>query len=105
MQRRIMLSVLITALSALAGSAADLPRQSRLGAIFAEPAEIRAYTPRSEEYAAPIIPYNLLPVLPWARGGYYYGSPWAYYFPGPHYGGAPFPRAPLFGGRAPPPPW
>ena len=87
MQRRIMLSVLITALSALAGSAADLPRQSRLGAIFAEPAEIRAYTPRSEEYAAPITPYNLLPVLPWARGGYYYGSPWSYYYPGPYYGG------------------
>jgi len=87
MPRRIMLSVLITAVSALAGSAADLPRQSRLGAIFAEPAEIRAYTRRSEEYAAPIIPYNLLPVLPWARGGYYYGAPWSYYYPGPYYGG------------------
>src|SRR2546421_7760632 len=103
MQRRIMLSVLITALSALAGSAADLPRQSRLGAIFAEPAEIRAYTPRSEEYAAPIIPYNLLPVLPWARGGYYYGSPWAYYFPGPYYGGPFFLEGAIFGGCGPPP--
>src|SRR4051794_3565725 len=103
MQRRIMLSVLITALSALAGSAADLPRQSRLGAIFAEPAEIRAYTPRSEEYAAPIIPYNLLPVLPWARGGYYYGSPWSYYYPGPYYGGAFYRGGGFFGGRGPPP--
>jgi hypothetical protein len=87
MPRRIMLSMFMSAVSALAASAADLPRQSRLGAIFAEPAEVRAYTRRSEEYAAPIIPYNLLPVLPWARGGYYYGSPWSYYYPGPYYGG------------------
>src|SRR4051795_11753529 len=101
MPRRIMLSVLITAFSALAGSAADLPRQSRLGAIFAEPAEVRAYTRRSEEYAAPIIPYNLLPVLPWARGGYYYGSPWSYYYPGPYYGGAFFCGDCFFGGGGP----
>jgi hypothetical protein len=23
----------------------------------------------------------------WARGGYYYGSSWSYYYPGPYYGG------------------
>jgi hypothetical protein len=33
------------------------------------------------------MPYNLMPVLPWERGGYYYGSPWSYYYPGPYYGG------------------
>jgi hypothetical protein len=82
-----MLSILATALGTISGSAADLPTQSRLGAIFADPVEVRAYAYRSEEYVAPIIPYNLVPVLPWERGGYYYGSPWSYYYPGPYYGG------------------
>jgi hypothetical protein len=35
----------------------------------------------------PVIGYNLLPIFPWDRGGYYYGSPWSYYYPGPYYGG------------------
>jgi hypothetical protein len=89
MPRRIMLSIFATAISALTASAADLPVQSRLGAIFAEPVEVRAYTYRAEakRKRAPIIHFNLLPVLPWARGGYYYGSPWSYYYPGPYYGG------------------
>jgi hypothetical protein len=36
---------------------------------------------------APIIPFNGLPNPIWARGGYYYGSSWSYYYPGPYYGG------------------
>jgi hypothetical protein len=87
MPRRIILAVFITAASAFAGSAADLSHQTRLGAIFTEPAEVRAYAYRSEKRVAPVIPYNLLPVLPWERGGYNYGSPWSYYYPGPYYGG------------------
>jgi len=87
MPRRIVLSVFLTAINTLAANAADLPVQSQLGAIFAEPAEVRVSTYRSVKKAAPIIPFNLIPVFPWARGGYYYGSPWSSYYPGPYYGG------------------
>ncbi len=87
MSRAIMLSAFAIAVTAMTAQAADLPTQSRLGAIFAEPAQARVYVDRSIEYSAPIIAYNLLPPLPWARGGYYYGSPWSYYYPGPYYGG------------------
>ena len=89
MSRRIMLPVFVLAVSTMAAVAADLPAQSRLGAIFAEPAE----TPppvvyRTAEYPpAPIIAFNLGPIFPWARGGYYYGTSWSYYYPGPYYGG------------------
>jgi hypothetical protein len=87
MSRRIMLSILAATLTAMSADAADLPTQSRLGAIFAEPAEVRPYAYRTAEYEAPIIAYNLLPNPPWNRGGYYYGSSWSYYYPGPYYGG------------------
>jgi hypothetical protein len=78
MSRRIMLSVFALMVAGVNASAADLPVQSRLGAIFAEPAE--------REYSAPIIAYNRLPNPIWARGGYYYGSAWSY-DSGPYYGG------------------
>ena len=89
MSRRIMLSVFGLAVTAATASAADLPTQSRLGAIFAEPQEVRVDAYRSVEYSysAPIIGFNLLPDPPWARGGHYYGSSWSYYYPGPYYGG------------------
>jgi hypothetical protein len=87
MAHRIMLSLLVTVITATSGSAADLRVQSRLGAIFAEPLEVGPAAYPVREYVAPIIPYNLLPSPPWNRGGYYYGSPWAYYYPGPYYGG------------------
>jgi hypothetical protein len=86
MSRRIMLSVFAITVTAMTANAADLPAQSRLGAIFAEP-EVRPYAHRAREYSAPVIGYNLLPNPPWARGGYYYGSSWSYYYPGPYYGG------------------
>jgi hypothetical protein len=88
MSRRIMLSVFALMVTAMTADAADLPTQSRLGAIFAEPAA--APPPvvyRTAEYSAPIIAFNLGPIFPWARGGYYYGSPWSYYYPGRYYGG------------------
>ena len=87
MPRRIMLSVFALAVAATAAGAADLPTQSRLGAIFAEPAEVRTRVDRSRERVAPIMPFNLLPNPPWNRGGYYYGSSWSYYYGGPYYGG------------------
>ena len=76
MPRRIALSVFAVALSATSASAADLPVQSRLGEIFSEAPEVRAYAVRP-----------VRKVLPWERGGYYYGSPWSFYYPGPYYGG------------------
>jgi hypothetical protein len=97
MSRGIMLSVFALTVSAMTASAADLPTQSPLGAIFAEPAEVRPYAVRPRKVSAPIIPFNLLPNPPWNRGGYYYGSSWSYYYPGPYYGGA----FNIFGGRLP----
>jgi len=90
MSCRIMLSVFAFAVSAVAASAADLPTQSRLGAIFEERVEVpvvRTRVYREPEYSAPRFGFNLVPLLPWERGGYYYGSPWSYYNPGPYYGG------------------
>ncbi len=83
MPRRIMLSVFAIAVTAATARAADLPAQSRLGAIFAEPAEVRTRADRSRERVAPIIPFNMLPNPIWARGGYYYGSSWSYITAGP----------------------
>src|SRR5260370_20271002 len=93
MPRRIMLSVFALAVTTMTAGAADLPTKSRLGAIFAEPAEVHPTTYRSAEYSAPVIGYSLLPSPPWARGGYYYGSPWSYYYGGPYYGGPYSPSA------------
>jgi hypothetical protein len=86
MSRRITLSVLALMVTGVSASAADLPVQSRLGAIFAEPAEVGIRTNRKREYSAPIIAYNRLPNPIWARGGYYYGSAWSY-DSGPYYRG------------------
>ena len=87
MPRRIMLSIFAIVATGMTASAADLPVQSRLGAIFAEPAEIGTRADRKREYSAPIIAYNRLPNPLWARGGYYYGSAWSY-DSGPYYRGA-----------------
>src|SRR5258708_36642774 len=97
MSRSMMLSVFAVAATAMTANAADLPARSRLGAIFAEPEEVRVEVYQSVEYPAPIVGFNLLPDPPWARGGYYYGSSWSYYYPGPYYGG------PLFTRAGPPP--
>ncbi len=88
MPRRIMLSVLAIAVTAMTADAADLPTQSRLGAIFAEPAaEAPPQAYRDREYSAPVIGYRLLPDPVWNRGVYNYGSSWSYYYGGPYYGG------------------
>jgi hypothetical protein len=91
MSHRIPLSVFTAvalATSVMPAAGADLPTQSRLGAIFAEPVvapRVVVVQPVRDE--APIIPYNLLPNPPWNRGNYNYGSSWSYYYPGPYYGG------------------
>ena len=87
MPRRIVLSVLATAVTVMTANAADLPAHSRLGAIFAEPAEVRSDIGKPGGYSAPIIGYDRLPNPPWARGGYNYGSSWSYFNSGPYYGG------------------
>jgi hypothetical protein len=87
MPRRIMLSILAIAVTATVAHAADLPARSRIGAIFAEPADARVVVVREREYSAPVIPYSLLPDPVWNRGGSYYGSSWSYYYGGPYYGG------------------
>jgi hypothetical protein len=88
MSRRMMLSAFAIALTATTAGAADLRTQSRLGAIFAEPAEAHPTTYRAaSEYSAPVIPYNLLPNPLWNRGTYNYGSSWSYAYPGSYYGG------------------
>ncbi len=87
MLRGIMLSILALTVTAMTAHAADLSVQSKLGAIFAEPAEVGTPVVRTREYSAPIIGYNRLPNPIWARGGYYYGSPWSYFYDGPYYGG------------------
>jgi hypothetical protein len=87
MPRRIMLSVLAVALTAITAHAADLPARTRLGTIFAEPAEAGGYVHSPRGYSAPIVGYNALPNPPWARGGYNYGSSFSYFDSGPYYGG------------------
>jgi hypothetical protein len=87
MPHRMMLSVFALAVTGLHAGAADLPTQSRLGAIFAEPVEAPRIVYQTVEREAPIIPYNLLPNPPWNRGNYNYGSSWSWYYPGPYYGG------------------
>jgi hypothetical protein len=86
MPRSTTLSMFALAVSCVTAGAADLPPQSRLGAIFAEPAEPRPYAVRQYKYHAPIIAYNAFPNMPWASGGYYYGSPY-YYYRHEYYGG------------------
>jgi hypothetical protein len=86
MFRKVSLSIFVMAVTGISASAADLPVQSQLGAIFAEPVEVRPVY-RSAEVFAPIIPYTYLPNPVRNRGNYYYGSSWSWYNPGPYYGG------------------
>jgi hypothetical protein len=77
------------AIGAMPADAADLPTQSRLGAVFADPVVVtpRVVVVQRVRDEPPIVPYNLLPNPPWNRGNYNYGSSWSYYYPGPYYGG------------------
>ncbi len=87
MPRRIVLSVFAICVAATSAGAADLPAQSPIGKIFAEPAPNRVVVVQQREFSGPIIPYSNLPDPVWNRGGSYYGSSWSYYYGGPYYGG------------------
>jgi hypothetical protein len=86
MLRRMMLSVVAVALSGMAANAADLPAQSKIGAIFAEPLVAPVPVERHNPYPARVIGYTIANGL-LARGGYNYGSPFSYFYNGPYYGG------------------
>jgi hypothetical protein len=89
MPRRMLLSAFLAAVAVTTAQAADLATQSKLGAIFAEPAD--GLPPpklkREREAPGPIIPYTMLPDPVWNRSYSYYGSSWSYYNPGGYYGG------------------
>ena len=70
MPRRMMLSVFAVLVTVATAGAADLPTQSRLGRIFAEPAQARAEVEvvRAREISGPVIPYSNLPDPVWNRG-------------------------------------
>jgi hypothetical protein len=82
MLRRMMLAVFAVAAAAMAASAADLPVQSRLGAVFSDP-----------PYEAPAITYRVygtttvyappVDIPPLVAG--YYGKPNSYFY-SPYYG-------------------
>jgi len=76
------LSVVAVALTAMTANAADMPAQSKIGAIFAEPSELPARADRSSAYSARVIGYTIANGLV-ARGGYNYGSPYSYFYNGP----------------------
>jgi hypothetical protein len=87
MLRRILLSVLAIAFGAMAARAADLPARSRLGAIFADPAEVPRYAYRTDEYRTYEYPVVFAPevyIPPLVAG--YYGKPNSYIY-SPYYGG------------------
>jgi hypothetical protein len=85
MLQRVVLSLVVTVFTGIAAGAADLPAQSRLGALFAEPDEARPDPNRPSGSSAPITKYHLLALV--GTGGYYYGSPHSYLYNGPYYGG------------------
>ncbi len=92
MKRRLSLAVITLIVTATTASAADLAKRSRIGEIFAEPAERHAAMDRSNPLDGLPIPYSTLSNPLWARGGYNYGS---YYssFNSAYYGG---PNMPYF---------
>jgi hypothetical protein len=81
MLRRITLAVFAIAATGMAASAADLPVQSRLGAVFADPppsrAPVAAYRAYTTVYAPPV------DIPPLVAG--YYGKPNSYFYR-PYYG-------------------
>ena len=83
MLRRIVLAVFAIAVSGMTASAADLPVQSRLGAVFAEPAPYQtpAYAYRAYGYTTAYAPE--VDIRPLVAG--YYGKPNSYYY-SPYYG-------------------
>jgi hypothetical protein len=83
------MALTVGTLTGTSAGAADMPAQSQLGAIFAEPSEAVPPTVapvRSDKIPMRVILYTLGNGL-FARGGYNYGSPYSYLYNGPYYGG------------------
>jgi hypothetical protein len=83
MLRKITLAVFAIAATAMAARAADLPVQSRLGAVFAQPYEAAAYP--YPIYDNPTVYAPPVDIPPLVAG--YYGKPNSYYY-SPYYGGS-----------------
>jgi hypothetical protein len=84
MLRRMTLVVFAIAVSGMAAGAADLPAQSRLGAVFADPPAVQApdtYAYRANGYATVYAPP--VDIRPLVAG--YYGKPNSYFYR-PYYG-------------------
>jgi hypothetical protein len=82
MLRRITLAVFAIAATAMSAGAADLPTQSRLGAVFGESSrESTAYAYQATGYRTAYAPEVYIPPL--VAG--YYGKPNSYYY-APYYG-------------------
>jgi hypothetical protein len=90
MPRRTMLSIFVIASIAVPAQAADLPARSRLGAVFAEPAEAAPRGNRTD--GGPIVVYAPeVGFAPLVTG--YYGKPNSYHH-APYYGSSIFDWAP-----------
>jgi hypothetical protein len=86
MLRRMMLAISVVAVTIATAGAADLPVQSRLGAVFADPLPSQApaaYGYRSYGHATVYAPQ--VDIQPLVAG--YYGKPNSYYY-APYYGGS-----------------
>ena len=84
MLRRITLAIFAIAAAGISASAADLPVQSRLGAVFADPPPVHPpalYAYRAAAYATVYAPPVDIPPL--VAG--YYGKPNSYFY-SPYYG-------------------
>ncbi len=81
MLRRIALAVLAIAMTGMVANAADLPTQSRLGAVSAEPAVApAAVDPLPDSWTVFAPPVDIPPLV-----AGYYGKPNSYYY-APYYG-------------------
>ena len=83
MLRKITLAVFAMAVSAMAASAADLPVQSRLGAVFADPPPTQAPVAAYRAYGYTTVYAPPVDIPPLVAG--YYGKPNSYYY-SPYYG-------------------
>ncbi len=83
MLRRIMLAVFASAVSGMAAGAADLPVQSRLGAVFADPPPYQAPVAAYPAYDYTTVYAPPVDIPPLVAG--YYGKPNSYFY-SPYYG-------------------
>jgi len=83
MLRKVMLAVSAIAVSVMAASAADLPVQSRLGAVFADPPPAQAPATAYAAYGYTMVYAPPVDIPPLVAG--YYGKPNSYFYR-PYYG-------------------